>query len=172
MSMRIFAAVTILLFGFASGAAMADGVPAGWIKAPDGTYTHTASAMHCPSEIAGFVFQALSVPADPNFEGVCTYTKGDESGLLRVRRYVEGAGETPLAIKNDYGLMHPAQANGGQIVAAYRGGPGPVLDGVQTHQFVLTFATKGYLVDCIARHAAQSMPPMDFADACMKLAGG
>jgi hypothetical protein len=150
---------------------LAGNAQAGWTQGADGTYAHIASGMRCPSEIAHYAFQSFSGPADPNFEGVCTYAKGSESGLLRVRRYVAGAGETPLAVRNDDGLMHADMSNGGKIMAAFRGGPGPVVDGVQTYQFVLTFALKGYLVDCIARHADKSQPPADFTDACMKLAG-
>ena len=172
--MRAFIIAVVSLFACAASAApVAPGdVPERWTKDSDGTYTHTASAIRCPSQIAGYAFQSLSGPADPNFEGVCTYTKGGETGLLRVRRYVEGVGETPLAIKNDNGLMHPDMTNGGKIAAAYRGGPGPVVDGVQTLQFVLTFRAKDYLVDCIARHGDKSQPPADFPEACMKLAGG
>jgi hypothetical protein len=171
--MRISIVGTFSLMAFAASAAtaLADDVPAGWTKGADGSYTHTASAMRCPSEIAGYAFQSFSGPVEPNFEGVCTYAKGDENGLLRVRRYVEGVGETPLAIRNDDGLMHPSQVNGGKIVAAFRAGPGPVVNGTQTHQLVLTFATKGYLVDCIARHTTAAQPPMDFTSACMKLGG-
>jgi hypothetical protein len=154
-------------------AARADELSAGWSRAADGAFTHTQSGVTCPSDIKGYAFKALAGPSAPNFEGICSYDNGQgETGLVRVRRYVEGVGETPLAIQNDYGLMHPTMSNGGRVVGAFRGGPGPVVDGVQTYQIVMTTVAKGYLVDCIARHTEKSMPPSDFPLACMKLEGG
>lgn len=154
-------------------AALADDVPAGWSRGGDGTYTHIASGVTCASDVKGYAFKGIQGPSDPNFEGVCTYDDGKgDTGLLRVRRYVEGVGETPMAIQNDYGLMHPQMSGGGQILGAVRGGPGPLVDGVQTYQIVMTTVAKGYLVDCIARHTDKSMPASDFPLACLKLAGG
>lgn len=162
----------LIILAFTARSALADDVPAGWARAADGTYTHVASGIACPAEIKGYRFKRLDGPVAPNMEGVCTYENGNgETGLVRVRRYVEGVGETPLAIQNDYGLMHPNTSNGGKMVGAFRGGPGPVVDGVQTYQIVLTNVAKGFLIDCIARHAEKSQPPTDFAFACQKAAG-
>lgn len=151
--------------------AAAQSLPAGWTQDESG-YTHAASGVHCPSSVADYAFKSLSLPSDQGFEGVCTYANGSgETGLVRVRHYVEGVGETPLAIKNDYSLTHPEDAGTpGKLVETFRGGPGPVVDGAPTFQFVLTALHKGYLIDCIARHADKSMPPKDFPFACQKLA--
>lgn len=143
-----------------------DTVPVGWSRSADGTYTHDASGVHCPPQIAGYSLKSIEGASDPNFDGICTYEKAQgEIGLLRVRHYVEGVGETPLAIRNDYGLMHPDQSPQ-KVVSAFRGGPGPVVDGVETTQFVLTSVSNGYLLDCIARHKTKEMPPIDFPQAC------
>jgi hypothetical protein len=174
-SLANFAAVNAALavaFAVAASSGCADDVPAGWSRAADGSYIHAASGINCPAELKGYRFKSLDGASAPNFEGVCTYDNGDgETGLIRVRHYVEGAGETPLAIQNDYNLMHPQMSNGGTMVATFRGGPGPVVDGVQTYQIVLTNVMKGFLVDCIARHADKAQPAMDFPLACQHLTG-
>jgi hypothetical protein len=156
----------------ASQPVRSDDNPPGWTRAANGAYTHVASGMTCPLEVKGYRFKALDGPSAPNIEGACTYDNGSgEAGLIRVRRYAEGVGETPLAIQNDYGLMHPNMSNGGKMMGAFRGGPGPVIGGVQTYQIVLTNVVKGFLVDCIARHTDKSQPPIDFAFACQHVAG-
>ena len=161
-------AVTLL---FAFGAASADdAAPAGWTRGADGTYTHTDSGMRCPTAAVGYAFRKIDGASEPNFLGVCTYDDGSGvTGLIRVRRYVEGVGETPMAIQNDYGLMHPDLGGGKKLMGAVRGGPGPVVDGVLTYQFVMTTVLRGFMVDCIARQTKQGMPPSDFTLYCMKL---
>jgi hypothetical protein len=156
----------------ASSAALAQSIPAGWSQS-ENTYTHTASGIACPTDVAGYTFKSIAGPSDPNFDGVCTYDKGgSETGLIRVRHYVDGVGETPMAIQNDYRLMHPDIAGGpGKIMGTVRGGPGPVVDGVQTYQLVLTTIHNGFLVDCISRHTDKSAPPSEFALACNRLMG-
>ncbi|HEY2034360.1 MAG TPA: hypothetical protein VGH02_11800 [Rhizomicrobium sp.] len=165
---RFILAAALALF---TTQAFAQSVPAGWTQNKDG-YVHSASGVRCPASVADYTFKSIEVPSDPGFEGVCTYVKGDgETGLVRVRYYIENVGETPLAIKNDYGLMHPdAAGTPGKIMGAFRGGPGPVVNGTQTYQFVLTTTRNGYLIDCIARHTDKAMPPNDFPFACQKLA--
>jgi hypothetical protein len=125
--------------------------------------------MTCPVEGAGYAFQRIDGPSEPNFLGVCRYDNGKGiTGLIRIRRYVEGVGETSLAIQNDYGLMHPDLSQG-TIVVAFRGGPGPMENGVQTYQFVLTSVRNGFMIDCIARQTVQGMPPDDFTTYCSHL---
>ena len=151
--------------------ALADDAAAGWSRKSDGTYVHDLSGIACAPDVAGYTFKRLDGPSAPNFEGVCVYEKGSEAGLIRVRRYQAGVGETPLAIQNDEGLMHPDSSQG-HIVSAFRAGPGPVVDGIPSFQMVMTSIARGYLFDCIARHTEKSMPPQEFALACMKLRGG
>jgi hypothetical protein len=96
----------------------------------------------------------LEPPADPIL-GVCVYgDDNDVQGLIRIRRYVPGAGETPLAIQNDAKLMVPSQRDP-NVVAAFRGGPGPERNGKPTFQVVITFVVGEHLVDCILRRRSE-----------------
>ena len=179
MFLRCFAnfgavnAALAVAFAVAAWSARADDVPAGWSRAADGTYTHVESGVVCPVDVKGYSLRQVEGPSDPGFLGICSYQNADGvAGLIRIRRYIEGVGETPLAIQNDYGLMHPDVQTGngiGKMVDAFRGGPGPVVDGVQTRQMVTTTVVRGLLVDCIDRQAKEGMPPHDFSDACWSL---
>ena len=158
-----------LLLGLSLPAFAADPAPLpdGWSRGDDGTYTHDKSGVVCPPAKGPYTFVRLDGPSDPGILGVCNYSGGPARiGKIRVRSFIDGVGETPLAIQNDRGLMGmiPVQGvpAGGRPVAAYRGGPGPVIDGVQTTQFVLTSVSNGLMVDCITQSGVDAAE-RDFA---------
>lgn len=128
--------------------------PEGWTLS-DATYTHTESGVTCPKTMGTYAFVRLDGPAEPNVLGVCIYSGGPvRVGQVRVRKYIDGAGETPLAIQNDRNLMsdHPSGLpEGAKLMGAQRMGPGPRIDGNDTTQTVLTSVHKGLLVDCISQ---------------------
>jgi hypothetical protein len=131
-------------------------VPDGWTRADDGTYTHVQSGVVCRPASGPYTLVRLEGPSEPGILGVCIYSGGPlRIGKIRVRTFIDGVGETPLAIQNDRTLMGMAPAQGapagGKLVAAFRGGPGPVIDGARTAQFVLTSTVKGLMVDCISQ---------------------
>jgi hypothetical protein len=131
----------------------ADTLPEGWQETLDGGYAHAASGITCAKQIGTFGLTSLEGHAAPNVLGTCIYSGGElRIGKLRVRRYVEGAGETPLAIRNDEVLMHPERQPADQrAVFAERAGPGPGVAGTRTQQLVMTFVSHGFLVDCIVQ---------------------
>jgi hypothetical protein len=131
----------------------ADVLPDGWQATPDGGYAHAASGITCTKQMGTFALASLEGPQAPSIVGTCIYSGGEvRIGKLRVRNYVEGVGETPLAIQNDEALMHPErQPEGQKPVMTYRAGPGPEVGGVRTQQMVLTFVSRGFLVDCIVQ---------------------
>jgi hypothetical protein len=166
--LRLGAFVAIATLALAA-AAVAGTLPAGWSAREDGAVVHGPSGAVCPTEIAGFKRVGLDSKGAPDL-GLCAYTGAqDREGLIRVRQYVPGVGESSLAIQNDKMLMEPQP--GRQIVAGQRVGPGPAKNGAPTQQFVLTIARKGLLVDCISRQlkSDEGKGAMDFALACMEL---
>jgi hypothetical protein len=153
-------------------AARADDLPAGWSARADATLVHEQSGTTCPPELAGFKRVQIDSKGAPDL-GVCTYAGNpDLEGLIRVRQYVRGAGETPLAIQNDQTLMEPPPGSP-QIVSAIRSGPGPEGNGAATQQFVITKKRNGLLVDCIGRQPRSDTGKgaSDFALACLKHLG-
>jgi len=150
-------------------AALADALPPGWSAQPDGALAHGSSGATCPLALSGFNRMTIESKGAPDL-GICTYA-GDNGreGLIRVRQYVRGAGETPLAIQNDQMLMEPP-SGGRQIASAIRSGPGPEKNGSKTQQFVLTIARNGLLIDCIGRwlQSDDSEIGSDFALACLQ----
>jgi hypothetical protein len=150
----------ILLVGvfvcLALPAAGEDMMPEGWSRSATG-YTHDESGISCPATIGSYSLLRLEGPAAPTTLGTCVYSGGAlRIGQVRVRKFVDGVGETPLAIQNDRGLMGLVPMGGASAgtrpVAAYRAGPGPVIDGTETSQFVLTSVRKGLMMDCIAQN--------------------
>jgi len=144
------------LSAVAAGAADTPATPDGWSRATDGTVTHTASGVTCPPAMGAYAFVQLDGPSEPGILGVCQYSGGVlRIGKIRVRKFIDGVGETPLAITNDRTLMGliPAQGvpPGGKLVEAFRGGPGPVIDGTQTAQFVITMRVGNLMIDCISQ---------------------
>lgn len=133
--------------------AFAQTLPDGWASNSDGGYVHHDSGVACVKAIGTYTLTRLDGAAPPGTLGVCVYSGGDvRVGEIRVRKFVDGQGDTPLAIQNDRGLMGlvPSQA-GTKPVATYRVGPGPQIDGAETVQVVMTFALKGLLIDCISQ---------------------
>ena len=81
-----------------AAAAMSDPLPADWSALTDGTLLHAPSAAKCPLRVASLQRAAIESKGASDL-GICFYN--DESGregLIRVRQYVRGAGETQLAI--------------------------------------------------------------------------
>lgn len=159
---------------------LADDVPAGWTHGADGSFTHSESGVVCAVTTGTFQFVRLDGAADPNILGTCVYSGGDvRVGEIRVRKFIDGVGETPLAIQNDRGLMGLIPIlgvpPGAKPVGAARAGPGPEIDGNPTAQSVLTSVRGGLLVDCIVQ-VKQDKAEMDygfanFQKACMVLGG-
>jgi hypothetical protein len=150
----------------------ADALPTGWTQREDGAYVHTASAAICPAELGGLKRAGLEAKAAPDL-GICTYTsEQDREGLIRVRQYVRGQGETSLAIQNDIMLIEPPPGSP-NVVAGQRVGPGPEKNGAPTQQFVITVAHNGILIDCVSRRLKSDQGDIatDFALACMKVQG-
>lgn len=148
-------------------AALGDDLPPGWSARPDATLVHEQSGSSCPLELNGFKRTHIESKGAPDL-GVCTYAgEQDREGLIRVRQYVRGAGETPLAAQNDQMLIEPPPGSP-MIVAGQRIGPGPDRNGVPTQQFVLTIARNGLLIDCVGRQpkSDDGMVAFDFALAC------
>jgi hypothetical protein len=141
-------------------------VPDGWTRADDGTYAHTQSGVICHPAKGPYTLVQVDGASDPGILGVCQYSAGPlRIGKIRVRTFIDGAGETPLAIQNDRTLMGviPAQGvpPGGRLVEAFRAGPGPAIDGTPTAQVVITSVVNGAMVDCISQ-TAQDKAERDF----------
>jgi hypothetical protein len=148
----LVAALTAALAGFANADTPA--LPDGWSTNADGSYVHAQSAVVCAKTVGTYTFVRLDGPAEPNILGTCVYSGGDiRVGKIRVRTFVDGVGETPLAIQNDRLLMGRIQYS--DVPAGYtpkfgeRMGPGPEIEGQRTSQTVITIMQGGLLVDCI-----------------------
>lgn len=135
--------------------AFCDDIPRGWSHSQDGSYTHAESGVVCPTSFEGFAFLALAKSRDANSVGDCEY--GDSQGRIaeiRIRKYVRGVGDTPLAIQNDESLMEPSATSGlppgAKLMGAYRLGPGPEINGESTLRDVATITRRNLLIDCMA----------------------
>jgi hypothetical protein len=147
-------------------------LPPGWAAREADLVVHEQSGAKCPLELSGIKRTAIEAKGAPDL-GICYYADDkDHEGLLRVRQYVRGAGETPLAIKNDRVLMEP-EGNERNAVSGVRSGPGPAKNGAPTRQFVLTFKRNGLLIDCIGRQLGSDQGGFDgdFAIACKRAQG-
>jgi hypothetical protein len=163
-----------------SAPSLAGDVPAGWIHGADGSFAQSESGVVCAATTDTFQFVRLDGAAGPNVLGTCVYSGGDvRVGEIRVRKFVDGVGETPLAIQNDRGLMGVTPMEGlppgARPVGAQRMGPGPEIDGNPTMQSVLTSVHGGLFVDCIVQ-VKRDKAEMDygfanFEKACMALGG-
>jgi hypothetical protein len=154
--MRLRVLLAMLMIPLATHADDLAATPAGWTKSADGSYAHSDSGIVCSAKVNAYTLQRVDGPADPNILGTCVYSGGDKRiGLIRIRKFVDGVGETPLAIQNDRGLMGLVPMSGGppgaKPVEAFRSGPGPIVDGTQLGQFVITSVHKGLLSDCISQ---------------------
>ncbi len=169
MTKQLLGALAFLVtLGFAATGA-ADTIPSDWAVRDDSTLVHAPSGALCPLEIASFKRVGIESKGPPDL-GICTYAgEQDLGGLIRVRQYVRGAGETPLAAQNDQMLIEPP-AGSPKIVMGLRAGPGPDKNGAPTQQSVITVARKGLLIDCIGRQLQRdrSNGAFDFALACKK----
>jgi hypothetical protein len=150
-----------------------------WDKAGDGSYTHKPSGAICAASVEGFALQGLQMPATEGSLGTCEYQDGTgRRGEIRVRRYLPGVGETPLAIQNDKTLMEGAAAGdpNQQPVGAFRVGPGPEIEGAPSQRDVVTVKRNGLLIDCAAwekrSQFIENSPIVAFAIACQHLPGG
>lgn len=160
--------------------AFAQTLPDGWTSNSDGGYAHHDSGVTCAKTIGTYALTRLDGAAPPGTLGVCVYSGGDvRVGEIRVRKFVDGQGDTPLAIQNDRGLMGlvPIQGlpPGARPLGAERMGPGPTIDGSSTVQSVLTSAHNGLLVDYISQ-TKQDKAEMqygfeNFLKACMAFDG-
>ena len=142
------------VFAFTSSLAADGPGPAGWKKSAYGIYSHTESGVTCPPRIGVYTLGQVDGPANPNFLGTCHYSDAeDRRGLIHVRRYMRGVGDTPVAIGNDQMLMEGTQnkdaPQGAKTAGTYRGGPGPNIGGEPTRILVQTTVKNGLLVDCV-----------------------
>ena len=123
-----------MLFGLAGSAIAqvppAAALPDGWTQTNDGSFSQVQSGVVCAKTLGAYNFVRLDAGASANELGTCIYSGGDvRVGKIRVRRFVDGVGETPLAIQNDRVLMgvepmamlRPAQRSSLRTVAV----PGP-----------------------------------------------
>jgi hypothetical protein len=148
--------------------ALANDLPPGWTARDSTLVVHDQSGAKCPSEIGAAKRTKIESKGAPDL-GICYYAGDfDREGLVRVRQYVRGAGETPLAIQNDRMLMEPPPGTP-EIVSAQRVGPGPDKGGAPTQQSVITMKKGGLLVDCVSRKLAGDEGKFDFALACSSL---
>ena len=137
------------------------------------------SGLSCPTTIETYTFQSVDGARRPNILGVCKYTDADgRIGEIRLRRYVSGIGETPLAIRNDEALMGGAPTGGppgAKMMGTFRVGPGPRINRQATRQEVQTVVRRGLLVDCVEiqtdAQAAQNTTGM-FTSVCSGLREG
>jgi hypothetical protein len=119
-----------------------EALPLGWTQREDGAYVHAQTTTVCPRELADHTRTSLRVGTPPII-AECTYAKGaDMIGIIRIRNYVPGQGETELAIENDRKLMEP----GTTTVSAGRMPPVRPSEGKQ--RFITTVARGGLLIDC------------------------
>ena len=163
-------------FAWADDAApVAAPLPDGWAMHDDSSYVHAQSGVVCSKTIGTYNFVRLEGPSDPGILGMCVYSGGDvRVGEVRVRKFIDGVGDTPLAIQNDrelMGLVPMAGAPAGaKIVAGQRMGPGPVIDGTPTSQSVVTNLRNELLVDCISQTKRDTGTVLgafkDFVSAC------
>jgi hypothetical protein len=158
MRQALFAGVVVALATatVAAAAEPAPVLPSGWTQDAGGTYHHPDSRTLCHPALGSYTLTRLDGPSEPGILGVCVYTGGTlRIGLIRVRKFIDGVGETPLTIQNDRTLMGliPAQGvpPGGKLVESFRGGPGPIIEGTQTAQYVITQHAGDLLVDCISQ---------------------
>jgi hypothetical protein len=150
--------VIVALLGLASPVIAQSAPPAalpdGWTLDSNGSYAQSQSGVICAKTVGSYNFVRLDGASDPNILGVCVYSGGDvRVGEIRIRKFADGVGETPLAIQNDRVLMGkaPTGAPAGAVIKfAERMGPGPEIDGQQTSQAVITSLRGGLLVDCIS----------------------
>jgi hypothetical protein len=131
-------------------------LPDGWTARADGSYTHLQSGVVCSKTIGTYNFVRLDGPSDAGILGICIYSGGDvRVGEIRVRKFIDGVGDTPLAIHNDRVLMGlepiAGAPPGARIESGARGGPGPSIDGSASYQYVVTNLRNGFLVDCISQ---------------------
>lgn len=164
--MRTIVAITTAT-ALITAAVANDPLPADWSAQPDGTLVHEPSGATCPLNVSGFPRTKIESKGAPDL-GICPYTsENDREGLIRVRQYVRGAGETPLAIRNDEALIEPRPGTP-NVVIAFRVGPGPEKSGAPTSQTVLTSASNGLLIDCVGRQLASdtSEAAFEFAQKC------
>ena len=159
---------TLLAAGAGSIAAAQAGLPPGWSTKEDGAFVHAQSGATCPLTLGGLSRKDLRSAGEPDL-GICFYADDKaHEGEVRVRQYVRGRGETPLAIRNDQMLMEPSPGSP-KIVIGLRSGPGPERNGVRTSQSVLTKARGGLLIDCVEIQPADDQTKLDFASACMRI---
>ncbi len=125
-------------------------LPQGWTaRAGDGAFVHTESGVACLPAFGAFTRQKLEGPSSPNILGICIYAdaKGRPAGV-RVRRYMENVGDSPLAIQNDRNLISPP--NGQHLVATMRVTPVALDDGTHIQRLTFTVLRNGMLTDCFA----------------------
>jgi hypothetical protein len=125
----------------------------GWTKTADGSLSHKESNVTCPAKVAGFSLGGLEKGKDENTLGICSYTASKErTAQIRVRRYVKGAGDTPMAVTNDETLMEPGELN---IVSAVRVTPMPEEERAAD---VVTVTVNRLLIDCIVERPLDAKP--------------
>lgn len=168
LSLHVTAVASLLLAAAAASHTMP--LPPGWGPFGESGLVHGESGAKCPLELASFKRTGIDSRGAPDL-GICSYS-GDNGreGLVRVRQYVRGQGDTPLAIQNDEALIEPKPGTP-DVVIGFRVGPGPEKNGVPTRQAVLTTANNGLLIDCIGRQIASDSSEVgfDFARECIGL---
>jgi len=154
-----------LALALAGSPSLADPLPPGWSQREDGAFVHQQSTAVCPLEIAGHKRTGIEAGAAPVL-GICSYAKGsDMTGVIRVRSYVPGQGETQMAIENDRLLMAP----GSTTVSTGRMPPMRPSEGKQ--RLVLTVTRGGLLIDCDSTYPWVDAPAdatTGFSEVCIR----
>ena len=154
MKPKICSPLIAAIFASTSSIAADGPGPTGWTKSDSGVYSHNASGVACPARIGVYMLGQVEGPASPNLLGTCNYSDSEgRRGIIDVRRYLRGVGETPFAIENDRMLIDGGQIQGAsagaKLGAYYRGGVGQMIDGEPARILVLTTVRNGLLVDCV-----------------------
>jgi hypothetical protein len=138
------------LFAVLAMSACSKGLPDGWSQNGDGAYVHADSGVICSKTIGPYTLTRLDDAAPPGTLGICVYNASDvRVGEVRVRKYVDGQGDSAIEIQNDRGLMHPNPNATKKGMFTFSTGPGPDIGGQPSTENEITAASKGLLVDCI-----------------------
>jgi hypothetical protein len=176
-------AVTLLLLtglqACTSPAPQTEPFASDWTKAGDGSYSHKPSGALCAASVGGFTLKGLQLLAVEGRLGTCEYADSSgRRGEIRVRRYLPGVGETPLAIENDKTLMEGGTVPGQpdqKPTSTIRIGPGPAIDGEPSQREVITVKRNGLLIDCAAwekvSQFTNNSPIVEFAISCLHMPG-
>jgi hypothetical protein len=143
--------VAASLIAVLAASACSKGLPDGWTQNSDGAYEHASSGVVCAKTIGKYTLTKLDDAAPLGLLGTCVYDGGDmRVGEIRVRKFVDGQGDSQIEIQNDRGLISGKAPPGKKGMFAFSTGPGPAIGDRQTEENEITAVSHGLLVDCIA----------------------